>query len=121
MTGFRFKPSVLTLDIEGETFDLEMTRDFFDKMDKLSEECGKRSLLLRESGGKSDGSNELFLSGIIDGLLGDGATERIFFGRKRDIFDLCDVLIYVCDECARYQKARAERYRQLLGGGEEIG
>ena len=97
MIGFRFKSSVLTLDIEGEIFKIEMTKDYLNRMNVCAKECNRRADEIKNHGERHDGSAEAILSGIIDELLGEGATDRIFFCREKDLFDLCDVLIYICE------------------------
>ena len=119
MTGFRFRSNLLTLDIEGHIFEIEMTNEFLKKMNEYSALCGEQADYLRDGGSGKDGAAEDLLSSIIDRLLGDGASDMIFDGRKRDLFDLCDVVIYICDECERFQSEKIKKYRELLRSEEE--
>lgn len=114
MTEFRFKSNLLTLYIEGHIFEIEMTNEFLQKMNEYSALCGERAEYIKNSGEKKDGLAEELLSEIIDKLLCEGAVDQIFYGRKRDIFDLCDVIIYICDECERFQSKKLSRYKELL-------
>lgn len=114
MTEFRFRSKLLTLYIEGHIFEIEMTNEFLQKMNEYSALCGEKAEQLRSSSVKQDGVAEAILSEIIDKLLGEGAVDQIFCERKRDIFDLCDIIIYICDECERFQSKKINRYRELL-------
>ncbi len=141
MIGFRFESNVLTLDIEGEAFTIEMSNDYLKSMRRYARECGIYADIVEERRARQekelrenrrnpeviealerkmeeeDAKAEAFISGMIERILGKGAVEKIFFFREKNLFNLCDLLIYICDECIRFQTERLKKYKSLAEAG----
>lgn len=106
MGNFKFKSNILSLNIDGNLFEVTMTPDFSGKLKELSAEAGimARGIIGTPSSGSAEVS--AFLSYIIDTLVGEGTTDIIFRSRERDVFDLYDIISYICDEFSDYRLAR---------------
>lgn len=109
---FRFKKMILPIDIEGMRFDIEMTAKFGAKLRYLAQKSLREADAIEKikDPGTRNARTVSFLSGVIDAILGDGAIERIFSDRTPDLFDLSDMLLYICDTYNEYQQRRIAGY-----------
>ncbi|WP_087064766.1 hypothetical protein [Intestinibacillus massiliensis] len=94
--GFEFKKRGFPVEVAGHPFTLETGTAAARKLEAFGAEAKR---LAGELPKTAEGMETAwgFLAGTLDGLLGDGATDTIFAGREHDLFDLVDVLTYLCD------------------------
>ena len=119
MEEFRFRDRTFNISVNGEVFTAPVNDRVSFLLSEIADEldCAAASL---ESG--DEGSREQaceLLAASIDRLLGCGAAERIFSARGYDFYELCEVLVYVCDCYTEFNLARLEHFRSCLEGNTD--
>lgn len=112
MRELTFPDSTIPLCIAGKKFTVRPDRRFSETVRQLSRESERLAELA------ADGSSieaEAFLCRAVDSLLGEGAVAVMFGEEEPDLFDLCDVIGYLCDRLSEYRDARL---RRLMGRRE---
>ena len=117
--GFQFKSRELKLLIADKEFVIDLSQEgAIDTLLEVGSEAVAKSAELKkvpitgtqeEKARKSlDVINQaaLFTFEAIDKMLGEGATETIFKGRKKDYYDALDVLGYVLGQVKEANAAR---------------
>lgn len=109
---FNFKSNFLNLDIAGEEFEIDVFQpDLTKRMDDHRKELleqGEALTSLRENNASSEElEKELekainLCVGVVDDLLEEGATKRIFKNRKINFLDIVDVSNFVFEEIDSY-------------------
>lgn len=104
---FEFRDYSLDLSIAGKQFRVNCNSDIGETMQSLSDSA--RALAEQIGAGqKTDKDALLFLTGAIDRVLGAGASEKIFEGRKMTVTDASDVLTFLSNEIsAMYRQTKA--------------
>lgn len=104
---FEFTNYNVPVDIAGHTFTLDCSSETGDYLKSVSENF--RSLV-REigSGEKSVEDAAEYGMQVLDHLLGKGAADTIFTGRKKRVSDITDVCLFLTDVAARFQEERAK-------------
>lgn len=117
---FVFKNNDLELDIAGNKFYVDTTDpDLIEKVLDFARGAEKQAAELKD---KEDYVEELrgtieFSLNAIDSILGEGASDKIFEGRRVGLFDVLDVLSYIVsainkgrdDKFLEYSPNRATR------------
>lgn len=117
--GFQFKSRELKLLIADKEFVIDLSQEgAIDTLLEVGSEAVAKSAELKkvpitgtqeEKARKSlDVINQaaLFTFEAIDKMLGEGATETIFKGRKKDYYDALDVLGYILGQVKEANAAR---------------
>ena len=108
MKELKFHPGILSLRIAGKEFQVKPDSCFAEQLSLLAEEAGRRAAIAASS--KATGEEILeFLSYAIDSLVGEGTIELLFGEEEPDLFDLCDILSYLCDCFSEYRRERLAR------------
>lgn len=104
---FEFTNYNVPVDIAGHTFTLDCSSETGDYLKSVSENF--RSLA-REigSGEKSVEDAAEYGMQVLDRLLGKGAADTIFTGRKKRVSDITDVCLFLTDVAARFQEERTK-------------
>jgi len=105
MQSFKFNSNTVTLDFNGKLFDVCMDSDFSRRMKALAKECDQRAKAICDEGCNTENVGE-FLTSMINSLLGQDAADSILEGRVYDIYDLCDILVYICDAYSEHSQKR---------------
>lgn len=109
MLQFDSDDSRLVLNISGHTFTILANSDLAERVALLAGEAALRADAAHESGEYDIGGVCGFLCRIIDSLVGEGTVETIFGDDEPDVFDLCDIISYICDEFSAYRRRRLSR------------
>lgn len=112
MANFVYTPTSLVLDIGGSLFTIRFDNGFRRKLDRLAEECAGRS-------GSDDPASDEFFAHLVNEILGDGATEKIFGCEIPDIYQSADVISFICDEFTAFQSSRMRKYSGSADAPEE--
>lgn len=112
MGKFQFQSNSIHLDIAGHIFDIPGTVEYAEKIKEFSVQAQERARKLQEIEDSADAIQEAseFLTDTINGLLGDGASEKIFAGRAISLYDCIDVMQYICGEFNQFQKSKLAQY-----------
>ncbi len=115
MKGLELPSGTIELFISGHSFTIKADSSFAETLSQLSEDAEYRAMLASESGSYSKTTE--FLCYIIDTILGKGSVEAIFSEAEPNVFDLCEIIDYVCDEFSKYRKNRLDRlYKGITRG-----
>ena len=120
---FIFKSNNLELDIAGNTFDIDIVDpELVARLEEFSINATSYSNELAEKAKDANYEEVVteaitFILDSIDSVLGEGASKKIFAGRKVRFFDAVDVMYFVVDEVNaakddsfnRYAPNRAQR------------
>lgn len=104
---FEFTNYNVPVDIAGHTFTLDCSSETGDYLKSVSENF--RSLAKQiGSGEKSVEDAAEYGMQVLDHLLGAGAADTIFTGRKKRVSDITDVCLFLTDVAARFQEEHAK-------------
>lgn len=110
---FEFRDNTLKLDIAGNIFELDTSDiEVIERVQAFSKDAQK---LVQEMNKKDDYVEALketiqFCLDSIDSILGEGSSEKIFSGRKVNLFDCLDVISFIATEVNRDRAARFQAY-----------
>ncbi len=113
MGKFEFRSSALELDIDGNKFEVRVSDPH---LQERLQSFGKEAINVANEAADKISVSERFTKAIdlcdrgIDEVLGEGASEKIFAGRTRDLLDRIDVVVHITREIDAF---RAERLRQF--------
>lgn len=110
---FEFKDNKLKLDIAGNIFELDTANpELIKRVLDFSEEAQEKA---KELSGKENYVEALeetiqFCLDSIDCMLGEGASRKIFEGRKVGLFDCLDVINYIVSETKADRDSKFQAY-----------
>lgn len=110
---FEFKNNNLKLDIAGNLFEIDtMDTEIVENTMKFGQDAQKKS---QQLGKKEDYVEALkeatqFCLDSIDIILGEGASSKIFSGRKVNLFDALDVMNYIVSEVKEDRESKFQAY-----------
>ncbi len=121
MKELTLQQEVIVLYIAGNRFTVVPDSALADTIASLS--CEAERLAFLASGSNSFSGTRKFLCCAVNSLIGENAVDAIFGDREPDIFDLCDIISYICERFSDYRKKRLDRLRrgESSPGKEEIG
>lgn len=101
MAKFKFKNNSLELEIENEKFFVTID-DFRDANKYL--EIAERAQSLKDT----DSVEEVLklMRELIDGILGEGATDKIFKNREFNITDSIDLIVFLNEEINKFKNEK---------------
>ena len=104
---FEFTNYNVPVDIAGHTFTLDCSSETGDYLKSVSENFRDLAKQIG-SGEKSVEDAAEYGMQVLDHLLGTGAAETIFTGRKKRVSDITDVCLFLTDVAARFQEERTK-------------
>lgn len=104
---FEFTNYNVPVDIAGHTFTLDCSSETGDYLKSVSENFRDLAKQIG-SGEKSVEDAAEYGMQVLDHLLGAGAADTIFTGRKKRVSDITDVCLFLTDVAARFQEERAK-------------
>lgn len=105
--------SRLTVDIEGKKFEIDTSKEsVIQSFQKLSDRSQAlyRLASTEQEPAKSNEAMQSLCHEFISDLLGEGAFDQIFEGRKINTEDIVDLTCYLCQEVREYKERRLARY-----------
>lgn len=101
MAKFKFKNNSLELEIENEKFFVTID-DFRDANKYL--EIAEKAQSLKDT----DSVEEILklMRELIDGILGEGATDKIFKNREFNITDSIDLIVFLNEEINKFKNEK---------------
>lgn len=101
MAKFKFKNNSLELEIENEKFFVTID-DFRDANKYL--EIAEKAQSLKDT----DSVEEVLklMRELIDGILGEGATDKIFKNREFNITDSIDLIVFLNEEINKFKNEK---------------
>lgn len=118
MARFQFKDHLLIIELGDLTFQVDATATaFLEEYQKKCREIMKTSEEMQARKGETASKDELndlcdLIAGMLDFVLGENATEKIFAGRKKSFLDYLDVFGHVCGEVNAHLPAQLNAYVQ---------
>ena len=105
--GFNFRDQNIRLEICGEFYNIPVTSDLMNSVKEVGQE-------LAESGKAVTDEKDVEAlcekcAGFVDKLLGEGADERIFRGRVKNIYDYIDLLTYISNGITAFTRQRTPK------------
>lgn len=105
--GFNFRDQNIRLEICGEFYNIPVTSDLMNSVKEVGQE-------LAESGKAVTDEKDVEAlcekcAGFVDKLLGEGADERIFSGRVKNIYDYIDLLTYISNGINAFTRQRTPK------------
>lgn len=110
---FEFRDNTLKLDIAGNIFQIDTTApETVQQIQKFAIEAQERAAELAKRKDFSEAIKEAiqFCLDIIDSILGAGAAEKIFAGRKINLYDCLDVINFIVEEIEADREERFKAY-----------
>ena len=110
---FEFRDNTLELDIAGNTFQIDTTApETVQKIQKFAVEAQERATKLAKRDDFYEAMKEAiqFCLDTIDSILGTGAAEKIFTGRKINLYDCLDVINFIVEEIEVDREERFKAY-----------
>ena len=105
--GFNFRDQNIRLEICGEFYNIPVTSGLMNSVKEIGQE-------LAESGKAVADEKDVEAlcekcAGFVDKLLGEGADERIFRGRVKNIYDYIDLLTYISNGINAFTRQRTPK------------
>ena len=110
---FEFRDNTLKLDIAGNIFQIDATApETVQQIQKFAVEAQERATKLAKKDDFSEAMKEAiqFCLDTIDSILGTGAAEKIFAGRKINLYDCLDVINFIIEEIEADREERFKAY-----------
>ena len=105
--GFNFRDQNIRLEICGEFYNIPVTSDLMNSVKEVGQElaeCGKAVTDEKDVEALCEKC-----AGFVDRLLGEGADERIFRGRVKNIYDYIDLLTYISNGITAFTRQRTPK------------
>lgn len=105
---FEFINYNVDVEIAGHIFSLECTSETGDFIKETANRL--RSLSSEIAAGTARPTDALeYGATVIDRLLGEGACDKIFDGRKRRLDDVSDICMFLTNVAVKFQQERAAK------------
>lgn len=115
MREFNFRDAKVKMKIAGHVFEVDMgdgaLKQQFATFSQRALEYSK-ALQSSEDAAKTLEEATQFVLTSIDGILGQGASEKIFEGRAIDLADATDVVNYILQSLNQARLKRLQRYNK---------
>ena len=118
---FDFRNARVKLKIAGHVFEVDMGRQaLHETLADFSRRALEYSKALKTSKDAKKTLEEAtqFILTSIDGILGQGASERIFQDRTAELADAADVVNYILQGLNQAREKRMQRYQRLAEAGQ---
>lgn len=106
---FEFTDYNVDVEINGHTFKMDCSSEIGDYLKKSASEIREIAEAIN-SGEKTAADALAFGMEILDTLLGDGAAEKCFEGRKKRTSDIADMCVWLADVSAAFRVKREKAY-----------
>lgn len=112
MGKFQFANNNVELDIAGKRFIIPGTVEYAIKIKEFGLAAAQYAQQLKERDDEEQALRDgiQFMRSSLDTILGDGAAEQIFADREDNLYDYVDIMQYISDEFAQFQKQKQSRY-----------
>lgn len=112
MGKFQFANNNVELDISGNRFTIPGTVEYAIKIKEFGAAAAQYAQQLREREDEDQALRDgiQFMRSSLDTILGDGAAEQIFADREDNLYDYVDIMQYISDEFAQFQKQKQSQY-----------
>lgn len=110
---FEFRDNGLKLDIAGNIFEIDTTDpELVGRVYDFSVGAQEMASKLSQKEHYAEALKEAiqFCLDAIDSILGEGASNKIFAGRKISLFDCLDVIEYITTEINADRESRFQKY-----------
>lgn len=104
---FEFTNYNVDIEINGYQFTLDCTSDTGDCLKKCAAELRDMATAI-ENGEKTVDDAVQFGCGMLDTLLGEGAADKAFEGRKKRLSDVTDICIWLAQVAAKFQSEHSK-------------
>ncbi len=102
---FEFVNYNVDIEIGGHHFTLDCSSDTGDYLKKCSGELRELAEAM-ERGEKTSDDAVQYGTAMLDTLLGDGASDKIFADRKKRVSDITDICVWLTQVAAEFQRQR---------------
>jgi len=110
---FEFKKNTLELDIAGNIFELDTTDvEVVERIQAFAKDAQRLAQEMRQKDDLTEALKDTiqFCLDSIDSILGEGASEKIFAGRKVGLYDCLDVMAFISNEVNEDRASRFQAY-----------
>lgn len=121
--GFEFKKDIVNLDIAGNHFEIENNEEFSSRCIAFSVKANKMASKISESKNDLEGIKNVIelCKTTINTLLNDEkASEKIFAGRKDDMMEHMDVVMYIFEEVDKSKQSKIDRIKDFAMKNKQI-
>lgn len=111
MSALKFEFTNYNVDVEinGYTFQLDCSSETGNYL-KNSASALREIAVAIERGEKTAADAFAFGEEMLDTLLGEGAAEKCFDGRKKRFSDIADMCVWLTQIAAKYQQEHGKKY-----------
>lgn len=106
---FEFTQYDVDVEINGHTFRFDCSSETGDYMKNCASALRGLAAAIGR-GEKTTADAFAFGEKMLDTLLGEGAAEKCFEGRKKRVSDITDICVWLMRIAATYQKEHEKRY-----------
>lgn len=105
MKEFEFTNYDVEIKISGHIFTLDCSSNTGDYLKKCSGELLELSEAMKRGEKTADDAVQYGMD-MLDTLLGDGASDKIFADRKKRVSDITDICVWLTQVAAEFQRQR---------------
>lgn len=114
MSTFQFQDNTIHLDIAGHKFQLAARQELAEKLIVAGKQVQEFGKACDEKDPEAFKKSVAFMHGVIDTLLGEGVSAKIFEGREADLYDCLDVFGYISSKVEAFMTQKKERFGKYL-------
>lgn len=104
---FEFTNYDVPVEIGGCTFYLDCSAETGDYIKQCGNELREMADAIERGEKTADNAIEYGVN-MMDTLLGDGASEKVFAGRRKRLSDVVDICVWLTEIAAKFQQERAK-------------
>lgn len=102
---FAFTNYDVEIEISGHTFTMDCSSDTGDYLKKCAGDLREMAEAISR-GEKTAEDAVSYGAAMLDTLLGDGAFEKVFEGRKKRLSDVADICVWLTQVATKFQQER---------------
>lgn len=107
---FQFTNYEVPIEIGGSKFSLDCSSETGDYLKRCGNELRQLAAEI-ESGEKTADDAIEYGMKMLDTLLGEGASEKVFDGRKKRLSDVTDICVWLTEVAAKFQQERIKTHQ----------
>lgn len=114
--GFEFKKDIVNLDIAGNHFEIENNEEFGSRCIAFSAKAEEMASKIKDSDNDLEAMKKVIdlCKTTINTLVNDEkASEKIFAGRKDNMMEHMDVVMYIFEEVDKHKQAKMDRIKNF--------
>ena len=117
MRKFEFSDNQnIQLDIAGNQFSVSFSLELLNKLTSIGKKAIEYSKKIDDGEDQAKIAKDtiLLIRECLDEILGNGACQKIFLGRKENLYDYIEVMLFVSEEVKNYRIQKEQKQMEVI-------